>query len=113
MMSLNLDLIDKTASSFMQRWGPPALRYSLAVIFIWFGLLKPLGLSPAEPLVLRTVESLPVLSPRAWVNLIGIWEVAIGLTFLFHRTVRIAIALLTVQMIGTFLPLVTLPQVTF
>lgn len=97
----------------MRRWGVPALRLALAVIFVWFGLLKPLGLSPAEPLVLETVQNLPVFGPHAWLKLIGWWEVAIGLTFLHRATIRIAIALLGLQMVGTFLPLVTLPGVTF
>ena len=38
---------------------------------------------------------------------------AIGLTFLSRRTLRIAIALLAGQMVGTFLPLIILPEVTF
>ena len=43
----------------------------------------------------------------------GTWEVVIGLSFLFRRTVRIAIALLALQMVGTLLPLFMLPEVTF
>ena len=97
----------------MRRWGILALRLSMAVIFVWFGILKPLGLSPAGPLVRATVGWMPLLSPDAWVAVIGWWEVLIGLTFLFHRTLRIAIALLALQMAGTFLPLVLLPHVTF
>lgn len=97
----------------MFRWGVPALRLALAVIFVWFGLLKPLGLSPAEPLVLATVEMLPLFDPGTWLHMIGWWEVAIGVTFLHPATVRIAIALLALQMVGTFLPLVLFPAVTF
>ena len=105
--------VDRRIARFMNRWGVPTLRLALAVIFIWFGLLKPLGLSPAEPLVLATVEPLPVLSPEAWLVMIGWWEVVIGVTFLHRATIRIAIALLALQMVGTFLPLVLLPEVTF
>jgi hypothetical protein len=56
---------------------------------------------------------MPLLSPDGWVAVIGWWEVLIGVTFLFHRTIRIAIALLALQMGGTFLPLVLLPHVAF
>lgn len=97
----------------MARIGVPALRVSLAIIFVWFGLLKPLGLSPAGPLVEATVSWMPVFSPSQWVGVIGWWEVLIGVTFLFRPTLRIAIALLALQMTGTFLPLVMLPDVTF
>lgn len=97
----------------MARVGVPALRISLAIIFIWFGLLKPLGLSPAAPLVEATVLWMPGLTASQWVAVIGWWEVLIGVTFLFRPTLRIAIALLALQMTGTFLPLVMLPRVTF
>jgi len=97
----------------MQRWAVRLLRWSLAVIFIWFGILKPLGLSPAESLVLKTVAWMPLLTPHQWLGLIGWWEVAIGLTFLFRPTLRLAIALLALQMVGTFMPLVILPEITF
>ena len=86
---------------------------SLGVIFMWFGILKPLGLSPAEPLVRATVSWMPLLDPGTWVAVIGWWEVVIGITFLFQRTIRIAIALLFLQMAGTFMPLVLLPEITF
>ena len=108
-----VDEADALIASTMRRLGTPALRLSLAIVFIWFGLLKPLGLSPAAPLVLATVAWLPFLEPRQWLSLIGWWEVAIGVTFLFPATARIAIALLAMQMVGTFLPLVILPGVVF
>jgi uncharacterized membrane protein YkgB len=107
------DRIDRPIAAFMQRWGVPTLRVSLAVIFIWFGALKPLGLSPAAPLVKSTVAWMPFLSPNAWLSVIGWWEVAIGVTFLFHRTLRVAIALLAMQMAGTFLPLFLAREITF
>jgi uncharacterized membrane protein YkgB len=112
-MNVVLDQIDHIIAEFMARVGTPAIRLSLAIVFIWFGMLKPLGLSPAEPLVRATVEWLPGLSADAWVALIGWWEVAIGIAFLFQRTLRIAIALLALQMVGTLMPLIVLPTVTF
>ena len=110
---MNLDRIDRGIAGFMRRFGHGALRYSLAVIFIWFGLLKPFGLSPAEGLILQTVDWMPLLSARTWLAVIGWWEVAIGVLFLFRPTLRFAIGLLALQMVGTFMPLVMLPGVTF
>lgn len=112
-MSLNFAEIDRKITRFMDDWGIIALRFSLGIIFIWFGILKPLGLSSAAPLLLKTVTWLPFLSPENWLNIIGWWEVLIGVFFLFKPTIRIAIALLALQMVGTFLPLVVLPSVTF
>ncbi|NQT63992.1 MAG: hypothetical protein HQ556_13610 [Candidatus Marinimicrobia bacterium] len=110
---MTFDEIDSKISTFMERWGILAVRLSFGIIFIWFGILKPLGISSAEPLVLATVPWLPVFEGETWVAIIGWWEVLIGLAFLFKRTIRIAIGLLALQMVGTFLPLVMLPEITF
>jgi len=112
-VKLDWNQIDERIASFMRRWGTVALRVSLAIIFVWFGLLKPLGLSPAATMVKATVHWMPFFPPETWLAIIGWWEVAIGVTFLFHKTIRVAIALLALQMVGTFLPLVILPEVTF
>src|SRR5699024_7614396 len=113
MISRQCDDLDSKISKFMREKGIVALRYSLAIIFIWFGLLKPLGISPAEQLVQETVYWMPLFSTTVWVAIIGWWEVLIGVTFLFKKTLRIAIALLALQMVGTFMPLVILPEVAF
>ena len=89
------------------------IRLSLFIIFFWFGLLKPLGLSAAEQLVLDTVYWMPIFSANAWLSIIGWWEVVIGLCFLFEKTTKIALVLLLLQMTGTFMPLIILPDVTF
>ncbi len=112
-MGLGLATIDQRICTFMRRMGPVALRLLLGVIFVWFGILKPFGVSPAENLVKDTVRWIPILEPATWVIVIGCWEVAIGMTFLFRKTTRIAIAMLFVQMVGTLMPLVLLPQTTF
>ena len=112
-MKFDFEKIDGQISGFMGNWGVLALRISLGIIFIWFGLLKPFGISPAEPLLLKTVSWLPFFEPKTWLIVIGLWEVVIGIAFLFRPTVRIAIALLAMQMVGTFMPLVVLPSVTF
>ena len=110
---MSIEEIDSKVSDAMRRIYPVALRVSFGVIFIWFGLLKPLGLSSAEPLVLSTVAWMPLLEPKTWLSIIGIWEVLIGFCFFFRATTRIAISLLFLQMGGTFLPLFILPVVTF
>jgi len=78
-----------------------------------YGILKPFGLSPAETIVKATVANFPFGNPQDWYNIIGWWEVLIGTTFLFKKTTRIALILLFLQMIGTFMPLLILPNVVF
>ncbi len=105
--------IDQKISTFMERWGILAVRVSFGIIFIWFGILKPMGISAAESLVLATVPWLPVFEGQTWVAIIGWWEVLIGIAFLFPQLIRVAIGLLALQMVGTFMPLLFLPEVTF
>ena len=112
-MNAFLNRLDQSIARYMQRWGVPAMRISFAVIFFWFGILKPFHYSAAEGLLKATVAWLPFGSPDGWLMVIGWWEVVIGITFLFKATTRIAIGLLFLQMVGTFMPLVFLPEVTF
>ena len=106
-----LQKIDTLVISFMDRVGLVFLRFAIGVIFIWFGALKTVGeLSPASDLVAATVYW---LTPEIIVPLLGLWEIAIGLAFLFTPLTRVAIFLLALQMPGTFLPLVLLPEVCF
>ena len=81
------------------------------MIFIWFGLLKPLGISPAQELVENTVYWFD--DKATFVNFLGWWEVVIGFTMCVRPLIRISIFLLFLQMPGTFLPLVLLPEVCF
>lgn len=105
--------IDQAIAKYMDRWGIALVKTSFAIIFFWFGILKPLGVSAAIPIVKATVSWLPLLEPESWVHIIGWWEVAIGILFLFEKTTRIAIGLLFLQMFGTFMPLVLLPEVVY
>ncbi|MFO7847192.1 hypothetical protein [Rhodohalobacter sp.] len=107
------DTTDRRIAESMNRIGLPALRISLGIIFIWFGILKTIGLSPAEGLVLATVDWMPIFTAETWLVIIGWWEVIIGICFLFKSTLRIAIGLLAMQMAGTLLPLFILTEVTF
>jgi uncharacterized membrane protein YkgB len=89
------------------------VRIPIFIIFFWFGFLKIVDLSPAQELVQDTVYWMPFLSAEMWTYVIGFWEVLIGIFFLFKKTTLIAMLLLLIQMSGTFLPLVILPEITF
>lgn len=95
---------------FLRRYSFVMLRYALAIIFFWFGILKPLGLSPAAELIEKTVTWFP---PEYFIPILGWWEVAIGIFLCFRKTVSIALVLLFLQIPGTFLPLVLYPEAAF
>ena len=107
---MNFDVLDQRIASWMEKYGVRILRIALAAIFIWFGLLKPLGLSPAADLVKNTVYWLP---PEVFLPILGWWEVLIGVFLLYRPTIRASLFLLFLQMPGTMLPLVLLPEVCF
>ncbi|MEM1013254.1 MAG: hypothetical protein AAGI46_13675 [Planctomycetota bacterium] len=112
-ITTHIDTVDLRISQTLERNGIWAMRYALAFVFVVFGILKPLGVSPAAGLVLQTVNWVPLVSAEFMLHAIGWWEVAIGISFLARPLLRLAILLLAMQMVGTFLPLVVLPDVTW
>ena len=104
------DELDRKIAGAMDRWKTPLLRVSIAVVFIWFGALKIFGISPAADLVSATVY---VVSPEMFVPILGVWEVLIGVCLLYRPLTRVGIFLLFLQLPGTFLPIVLLPEVVF
>jgi hypothetical protein len=73
-------------------------------------MLKTFGLSPVQELVEHTVY---FLDPKLFVPILGWWEVAIGVCFLYKPLLRMGIPLMFLQLPGTFLPLILLPEVCF
>jgi len=104
------DALDATLTSLMDRWSIPALRAALGIVFVWFGGLKVLGVSPAADLVAATVYVVPA---ELFVPVLGVWEVLIGLCLLYRPLTRVGLLLLALQLPGTFLPLVLLPDVVY
>ena len=102
--------VDKKITGWLGYYGLKILRFSVAVVFIWFGWLKVINYSPATELVAQTVYWVD----SSWfVPFLGWWEFVIGFCFLFRPLIRLGLFLLVPQIIGTFLPIVLLPDVTF
>jgi uncharacterized membrane protein YkgB len=104
------DDLDRSIARTLRAWGMPALQLSLGIVFIWFGALKLVDLSPAAELVRNTVYW---WDPEVFLPILGAWEIVIGVCLLIRPLVRVAIPLLLLQMPGTMLPLVLLPEVCF
>lgn len=107
---INIKEIDRAIIQTLNRLSLPVLRISLGIIFIWFGALKPLGNSPANDLITKTIYW---FNPDIFIPILGIWEMAIGLCLLYKPFIRAGLFLLALQMPGTFLPLILLPEVCF
>lgn len=103
--------VDVAVTRWMARHGLSILRISLGIIFLWFGALKLFpGLSPAEALVRNTVY---FIDPDIFLPVLAVWEMLIGLGLIFNRLMRVTLLLLFLQMPGTALPLLILPQVVW
>ena len=101
---------DLSLIGFLNKASMPALRISLGVVFIWFGVLKLFGNSPANDLITKTVYW---FNPDIFIPILGIWEALIGICLLVPSFIRLGLFLLALQMPGTFLPLILLPEVCF
>jgi len=102
--------LDKWMIQFMAHYSVLIMRISLAVVFIWFGLLKVTGYSPVVDLVAKTVYWFP---PKIVIPVLGVWEIIVGYGLLFGVLLRLTLFLFWIQMAGTFLVLVLLPHVAF
>lgn len=102
------DVLDRYITRWMARYGIVIMRVGLGIIFFWFGALKLFpGLSPAEELVRNTTY---FVDPDIFIPVLAVWEMVIGLGLIFNIFMRVTLLLLFLQMPGTALPLVILPD---
>lgn len=104
------DRLDQRMIGFMTTRGVGLLRVALAIVFIWFGVLKVAGVSPVADLVAGTVYW---LQPEQFVPFLGLWEIIVGLGLLLGIALRLVLLLFWLQMAGTFLVLVMRPEISF
>jgi uncharacterized membrane protein YphA (DoxX/SURF4 family) len=108
---MKFDRLDRNITGWTAQYGIFIMRLGLGLVFFWFGALKLVpGLSPAEELVRNTIY---FVDPDLFLPVLAIWEVLIGLGLIFGRFMRITLLLLFLQMPGTALPLLILPEVTW
>ncbi|GAB3821757.1 DoxX family protein [Kribbella italica] len=118
MSSLNATLIrfEGAVHGWLIRHAITALRLSMGVVFVGFGVLKYFpGTSPAEDLVVTTIDAISfglVPGPLALV-LTATLECMIGLGLVVGRGLRLTVYLLAVQLLGILSPLVVLPHRLF
>jgi uncharacterized membrane protein YkgB len=115
-LAKRLDRADAAITRWMAGHGVTLLRVAMGIVFFWFGALKFFpGVSPAEALAGRTIETLTLGWVRPSVSLpaLAVWECLIGLGFLSGKFLRVTVLLLFLQMPGTLLPLFFFPHETF
>jgi len=105
-----IDRVDRAVIRVLHRHGHRLHRVSLGLLFVWFGLLKPFGHPTATSVLGRSIYW---GDPSTMVLVLGWWEVAIGLCFLYRPLVRLALALLVIRLPGILLAFVIEPDVLF
>lgn len=100
--------------SLFKKIATPLARLAIFVVFFWFGYLKIIGVSAANPLVQDLLaQTLPFITFDQFIVLFGIYEILIGFLFIVPKMERLAIFLLIPHMVMTVLPLFILRQLTW
>jgi putative oxidoreductase len=97
------------AAGWLGRYSVDILRVSLGLIFLGFGVLKFFpGASPAEALVMRTLDTLTlgIVHGRSAVLLTALMECCIGITLVTGRFLRTGLMVLGFSLVGIMSPLV-------
>ncbi len=111
-----LSKYDVPITCWMASNGVKLLRWSIGIVFFWFGILKYFeGLSPAEDIAINTITILTLGFIPGNIILYGLatLEVLIGIGLIFKIFLRETLLLLYFQMVGTFLPLLFFPNEVF
>ena len=108
-----IPLLAHRAVDQVTRWlatySIPILRISLGLVFLGFGALKFIpGASPAQELVVRTLETLSfgMVSGEAALLVTAVAECFIGLTLITGKLLRTGLVVLAASMVGIMSPLV-------
>ncbi len=104
------DRADKRVIQIMATHGLRLLRISIGMVFLWFGLLKVIGVSPVADLVTAVISWVP---PAISVPLVGLFEMVLGLALMSGLALRLTLLLLWLHLAGTFLVLVLRPDLAF
>ncbi|MFI8519422.1 hypothetical protein ACIGEZ_16530 [Streptomyces sp. NPDC085481] len=94
----------------LHRYGLGLLRGGLGGVFVWFGILKAIGLSPAAQLV---VDVMPFDTGGWFVPALGWAEIALGAWLVSGRAQGVLLPVLGGHLLGTFAVLLLTPQVAF
>ena len=113
-MNQSIQALLDTVESIARKVYLPFARFSLFIIYFWFGILKIFTVSPANDVVRATLEAtMPFIPFDTFVVFLGIIEMGIGLLFLIPGWERIALLIILPHMATTFFPLILLPNLAW
>ena len=106
--------IDLQLIAFFRKSFIPFARFSIFLIFFWFGLIKLIGLSAASPLAeALTAKTVGMEYFDVLFYTLAVVECVIGILFLFPKATRVVVPLLLFHMIIVCSPLLLVPEYTW
>ena len=112
-LAQRFEVIDRNVTHWMALHGVTILRWSIGIIFIWFGALKLVpGMSPADQIATETTMAVTfgLLSEDFARLALAFLELAIGIGLVTGWFLRLTLLLLFAQMAGTLTPLFIFPE---
>ena len=108
--------MDEKIINFLKSISIPFARFSVFLVYFWFGILKLLGYSPATELVFRLYEKTNFFTQyfsnfHTFFLTFSLFEILIGILFLIKGLERIVLPLLIIHLITTILPLFLLGKI--
>ncbi len=91
-------------------------RFSLFLVYLWFGFLKIIFVSSANDLVLQLLHVTFLqhfVSDHTFLIIFGLFEMLIGVLALFPSLTRWMFGLIILHLATTFLPFILLPDVVW
>lgn len=99
---------------FIRRYYLWFARFSLFIVYFYFGAIKIFSTSPAAPLVYALQEkTIPFIPFQPFYMGFSMFEMLIGVLFLIPRFTKLVFVLFIIHMTTTMMPLVILPSYTW
>ncbi len=113
-----MDTYIQKYEDFIDEWLPkvifPFARFSLFLVYFWFGATKLFTVSSANALVAALLEkTMPFVPFDIFILFLGFSEMMIGLLFLVPRFSKIMFGVVVLHVITTMMPLILLPEVAW
>lgn len=106
--------LDLRLIAFFNKTFIPVARFSIFLIFFWFGVIKLLGLSPASPLAeALTAKTVGMEYFDLLFYALAVVECVIGVLFLFPKATRVVVPLLLFHMAIVCSPLLLVPELVW
>ena len=114
-LNQNLEKFDEALVRFASRVAAPFARFSIFFVYFYFGAIKVFAEhGAANPMVSALLDKvMPGITPDMFIIVFGVFEMLIGLLFIFPYVERLGLFLLAIHFVAIIMPLFLLPDMTW